>query len=318
MRALCEGDMGKLDNNFPWRKLCVLLISRGGVPGGFGPPVPGARVKSQGLFAADVTHTPTDRPHRVYAVGVDLAWGEAPSGLALMTGPVPDTHDEHNGGAWRLVETARIGPLEGIATWIETRVGADAPVWVAVDAPLFATNPPGTNRDADKRLAAALRAYRVGAFPVNRETARRGAGLVDLLAQKDIAPAVPRPGGTPRRGVFETFPTAAQLHILDLSVPIRYKRGPVQVRQENLERLLLRLAMLEDPALRLEDTGALRELYTAKPRLLRGEALKGFEDRVDALLCAFVAALAWNAPRRLVTYGEPEAGSITIPRPPAI
>ncbi len=254
---------------------------------------------------------------RVHAVGVDLAWGEAPSGLALLTGPVPDTADE-KGPAWRLVETARITPLEGIATWIETRVPADAPVWVGVDAPLLANNPPGTQREADLRLANAFRPYRIGAFPVNRETARRGAALVERLARQDIMPALPHPAATPRRGVFETFPTAAQLHLLDLSVPIRYKRGTIVQRQENMERLLLRLAMIEDPALQMEPTPALRELYSAQPRALAGDRLKSLEDRLDALQCAFVAALAWTHPRRLITYGDPDSGAITVPHPPGI
>jgi predicted RNase H-like nuclease len=271
------------------------------------PRVPGA-----------VATTEKDEPSRVYAVGVDLAWGEAPSGLALLSGPVPDTPEAEAGSKWRLLETARLLPLEGIATWIGTRVPVDAPLWVAVDAPLVAMNPPGTTREADKRLAAAFRPFRISAFPVDRETARRGAHLVELLEEHDITPAVPRTGGTPRRGVFETFPTASQLHLLDLEVPIRYKRGTIATRQENLERLLLRMGMMDDPALPLEQTSALKELFQAQPRAKRGDGLKGLEDRLDAVLCGLVAALAWSAPKRLVTYGDPIQGAITVPHPPAV
>lgn len=255
---------------------------------------------------------------QVHAVGIDLAWGDAPSGLAWLTGPVPDTNDDGPPPPWRLVETARIGPLEGIATWITSRIDAEAPLWIAIDAPLVAHNPPGTNRDADKALAAAFRPYRVSAFPVNRETARRGTQLLELLKPYAIEPAIPRKATTLRRGAFETFPTAAQLHLLDLEVPIRYKRGTIALRQENLERLILRLAMVEDPALRLEQTRASRDLFSTQPRALNGDRLKSLEDRLDALMCAFVAALAWNAPDRLITYGDENAGSITVPHPPAL
>lgn len=255
---------------------------------------------------------------QVHAVGIDLAWGDAPSGLAWLTGPIPDTSDDGPPAPWRLVETARIGPLEGIAAWITSRIHAEAPLWIAIDAPLVAHNPPGTNREADKNLSAALRPYRVSAFPVNRDTARRGAQLLQLLKPHAVEPAIPRKATPLRRGAFETFPTAAQLHFLELTVPIRYKRGTLALRQENLERFILRLAMMEDPALRLQESGALRELYGAQPRALNGNRLKALEDRIDALLCAFVAALAWNTPERLITYGDETAGSITIPRPPAL
>ncbi len=262
-------------------------------------------------------HEPAPTGH-VHAVGIDLAWGDAPSGLAWLTGPAPDTTEEGPPPPWRLVETARIGPLEGIVAWLTSRIDVEAPLWVAIDAPLIAHNPPGTNRDADKNLAVAFRPYRVSAFPVNRETARRGARLLELLKPHAVEPAIPRNGTTMRRGAFETFPTASQLHLLDLAVPIRYKRGTVARRQENLERLILRLAMVEDPVLQLEQTRASRELFGAQPRALNGDKLKSLEDRLDALMCAFVAALAWNAPGRLITYGDENAGSITVPQPPAL
>jgi predicted RNase H-like nuclease len=46
-------------------------------------------------------------------------------------------------------------------------------------------------------------------------------------------------------------------------------------------------------------------------RGLRGKPYKDREDRLDALLCAYLAALA--AKGRLEMLGRPDAGSIVVP-----
>jgi predicted RNase H-like nuclease len=253
---------------------------------------------------------------RVHAVGIDLAWGERPSGLAHLTGPVPQAGESQ--AAWELRETARIGSLDGIATWLASRVPREAPAWIAVDAPLLATNASGTTRDAELAFARAFAPYRVAAYPTSRETAKRGMALVALLAAQGYSLAIPDTAHAPRRGIFETFPTAAQLHILQLKRPIPYKRGTTAQRQEGLARLALHIAQIDDPATTLGATSALRELLGASPHALTGDRLKAHEDRIDALLASLVAAIAWRYPQRLITYGTLAEGFITVPAPPGI
>lgn len=251
---------------------------------------------------------------RVHAVGVDLAWGDNPTGVAHLVGPVPGGNEDD--AAWRLLETRTLPHVQAIAAWTDSRVPADAPVRVAVDAPLLATNPPGTQRAADLALSADFRRFRVTCLPVDVRHADRGSELLSLLEEQGITHSLPSSTGEARRAVFETFPTAAQLSLFDLTRPIRYKRGPIEVRREGLRSLQMRLAMLDDAALPIEDTSALKLLLRTDPATLQGARLKALEDELDAVLCALVAALAWTAPDRLLTYGERERGAIVVPHPP--
>lgn len=251
----------------------------------------------------------------VHAVGIDLAWGEnAATGLAHMVGSPPDAGERE---PWRVRETRTARDLDTIASWLASRVPAEAPCWVAVDAPLLARNPPGTQRAADAELSRHLRPFRLSCLPVDERHAERGMGLLDRLRAQGFSYAVPGPASDTRRGVFETFPTAAQLSLFQLRRPIRYKHGTVASRQDAFRSLQTRLAMMDDAALQLADTATLKEVLQTSPAGLQGGRMKDYEDRIDALLCALVAALAWSAPRRLLTTGDLDEGAITVPHPPA-
>ena len=252
---------------------------------------------------------------RVHAIGIDLAWGAHPTGVAHLVGPVPDGPD--SGTPWRLLESRTVPGIRALDAWVGQRLPADAPAWIAVDAPLVATNPAGTQRAADLALTRDFRRFRVFCMPVDDRHARRGVELRAAFAERGIGHASPgATAGATRRGVFETFPTAAQLSLFDLSRPLRYKRGTTDMRREGLRALQMRLAMFEDAAVPIEETGAWRTLLRRDPMRLRGAEMKALEDELDAVLCALVAALAWRAPRRLLTYGDLQQGAITVPHPP--
>lgn len=250
---------------------------------------------------------------QLHAVGVDLAWGDGPpSGLAHFVGT-----SGVDGLSWRLSESASLVSVDAIAAWIGSRVPLHATAWVAVDAPLLARNPAGTQREADKQLARDFRPFRVGALPVDERMAVRGVALREKLAESGFDFAVPVEGTVTARGVFETYPTAATLGLFELQRPLPYKRGGTALRRDGLRSLQMRLALLDDAALRIADSNAWRTLLRADPAGLQGARLKDLEDRLDATLAALVAALAFSAPMRLATYGTIEDGFITVPHPPA-
>ncbi len=48
----------------------------------------------------------------------------------------------------------------------------------------------------------------------------------------------------------------------------------------------------------------------------RGAAYKAIEDKVDAILCAYLAALAWlYGEARMEMIGTVEGGAVVVPRP---
>lgn len=251
---------------------------------------------------------------QVHAVGIDLAWGDNPTGVAHLAGPFAGGRGP---GGWRLLESRTLPSVQAVVAWIASRIPSEVAVQIAVDAPLVATNAPGTQRQADLDLTAAFRRFRTFCLPVDVRHATRGAELRRELDAQGITYSFPGPAGPDaRRAVFETFPTAAQLSFFDITRPLRYKRGSIDMRREGLRSLQLRLALMEDAALPLEETSSLRRLFRTDPGALRGAQLKTLEDELDALLCALVAALAWTAPERLLVYGDLDRGAIAVPHPP--
>ena len=69
----------------------------------------------------------------------------------------------------------------------------------------------------------------------------------------------------------------------------------------------------EDPP--LVQSAVLASLLDTDIAALRGRAMKGFEDKVDALLCAYMAAYYWQwRERRCRVYGNVKTGYIICPR----
>ncbi len=251
-----------------------------------------------------------DRASGVHAVGIDLAWGDHPSGIAHLVA------DDDRAGAWRLLETRHLGTHAAVLAWMDDRLPGEARAWTAVDAPLAASNEPGTLRPCEAAFRHDFVPFRVACYPTDPIKAARSVALRRALEARGHVFGPPVAAGT-ERGVFETFPTAAQLSLFERRRPIRYKHGDAATRREGLRSLQMALAGLDDAALPLADTPALRELLRTDPSTLQGAKLKGLEDRLDSLLCALVAALAWRAPGRLATYGDVASGFMTVPHPPA-
>ena len=90
---------------------------------------------------------------------------------------------------------------------------------------------------------------------------------------------------------------------------VKYKRGRREERARGLRRLrklmLEHLPELDPPfAPRLPGVPAIGDL-------------KPTEDRIDAVLCAYVAAYWWRwGTKRNRVYGNGESGSIVVPQPP--
>jgi len=248
-------------------------------------------------------------------IGIDLAWsGRNRSGAAVLEGG-PE-------GAALAEPPALLGDLDAIVAYIG-RAAGDGPAIVAVDAPLVVPNETG-RRPAEAALSAQFREYEAGAHPANRrrlaleEGRVRGEELVTRLAALDLPFAhVDRIGaGAGGRLVTEVFPHPAMVAIFELPRTLKYKarpgRGPA-ARQAAWATLQGHLRALEaaDPPLR----GA-EELLDVEVAALRPGALKAYEDRVDALFCAYIALYAhrWGA-ERCRTFGDMAEGYIFTPVP---
>lgn len=249
---------------------------------------------------------------RTRYIGLDLAWAERnPSGAATLAGGPA--------GA-RLVEPpALLGGLDEVAGYVARAVG-DGPAIVAVDAPLVVPNTTGS-RPAEAALARVFRAFEAGAHPANRRLLARGGGvrgelLVGRLERLGFHYAAGVGAGQGGRLVVEVYPHAATVALFGLARTLKYKARqgrPAATRLAEWRRyqaLLLSLGAA-DPRLIGHE-----ELLASDVAALRGRGLKGYEDRVDALTCAYVALYGhrWGAARCRV-FGDAATGAIFTPVP---
>lgn len=106
-------------------------------------------------------------------LGLDLAWrAHNPSGaVALQVG---------RDGRLGLCAEATLGTDDEILQWIAVQARG-GPCLLGIDGPLVAPNGPGTSRAADRCVTQRFGRFHAGAYPANREVARRATGLARRL-----------------------------------------------------------------------------------------------------------------------------------------
>lgn len=235
-------------------------------------------------------------------LGIDLGWERKPSGLAALTDA---------SGSLRLLDAARPADPDAILPWVQ-QVAGSADAIVGVDAPLVIANPTGM-RACDRLMHHHYGRFHAGAYPANlgRPFAAYTTGFSRQLQAMGFRHAAGLGPRQPGRWQFEAFPHASYVQLFALDRIIKYKKGPVAGRVRELTRLrslmLERLPRLQ-PRLRLTDA-ALPAIPSG------GAALKSAEDRLDAILCAYVAAWYWHwGLSRTDVHGSAEAGYIVVPQ----
>jgi predicted RNase H-like nuclease len=118
--------------------------------------------------------------------------------------------------------------------------------------------------------------------------------------------------------VFEAFPHPAIVVLFGLERRLAYKKGNLRDKRAGLlalrELIRTRLPHAEPPLL---PSPALNLLCTEDVEALRGTARKGYEDRLDALVCAYIASWYWYwGEQRCRLYGSIDSGHIITPWPP--
>jgi predicted RNase H-like nuclease len=239
-------------------------------------------------------------------IGIDLAWTERnPSGGAVIR--------DGRLIAWR----GDLGDLSEIERFVAGYVEPVEGTIVAVDAPLRVPNVSGS-RPAEKALNRDWARFEAGAHPANRRLLARGGqvrgeALVGLLTQRmRFSEAAQIPRHSTDRLICEVYPHPAHVSLFGLEKTLKYKRGNVAQRRQELERyqqLLLGLRKGTPPLKKIR--AALKSVDVAD---LQGKALKTHEDSLDAITCAYIGYyLWWHGPRRATTYGTLAEGHIIVP-----
>ena len=244
-------------------------------------------------------------------VGVDLAWSPRhPTGLAALS---------LRRGVLEVAAVERRRTDDEIVDFV-LRQRARRTI-VMVDAPLVLPNPSGM-RECDRETHRRFGARQAGAYPANRGNMGRwnggqprGESIARRLESLGFhGPARPLPSPPVPAGgfVFECYPHPAIVTLFGLDRSLKYKlkrQGYARARSE-FRRYLRGMRGLNRPPIHW--TADLLASLDVKRAV--GMAYKDCEDRLDALLCAYLAALLPTGDLEMI--GEPALGSIVVPRDP--
>ncbi|WP_413176109.1 DUF429 domain-containing protein [Anabaena azotica] len=235
-------------------------------------------------------------------IGIDLGWKSQPSGLCCL---------ELVDGKLQLLDLGRQEAIADILTWIDKIVQPEAPAMIAVDAPTLIPNFTGS-RLPDKLSHKYFGKYHAGCYPANQNLAfaERTINFGLELESRGFVHAPTIEPQTPGRYQIEVFPHPAIVNLFGLERILKYKKGRISDRRLELIKLqnyILEILPSLSPPLGLIDSFPL-EIPTT------GTALKETEDKLDSLICAYVAAYwwFWGIQSNLV-LGDLTTGYIVIP-----
>lgn len=238
-------------------------------------------------------------------IGIDLGWQSQPSGLCCL---------ELTSGKLQLLNLLREELIPDILSWIDKTVEPSAPAIIAVDAPTLIPNPTGS-RIPDKLTHKYFGKYHAGCYPANQNLpfAQRTIQFGLELQYRGFNHAPIINPQTPGRYQIEVFPHPATVNLFQLPRILKYKKGPLSERR--LELIKLHQLIVEIlPALKpgLLFSSLIELIPEGIPTT--GAAMKAIEDKLDSLICAYVAAYwwFWGQERNLV-LGDETTGYIIIP-----
>ncbi len=249
-------------------------------------------------------------------IGIDFGWTSGASGLCCL---------RWENGHLQLADSDRQDAIADVLAWVDATAPAPEPAIIAVDAPTLIPNSTGM-RLCDRLAHKHFGRYHAGCYPANLNSrfAERTVGFGKSLEALGFehAPELELQGRD--RCQIEVFPHPAIVNLFGLTRILKYKKGTLAERKLELAKLqeyIVNILPAIEPKLDLS-----KPQRTQRTRregefdlfcdlsVLSGSNLKAVEDRLDALICAYVAAhwWYWGSDRNLV-LGDRAGGYIVIP-----
>jgi predicted RNase H-like nuclease len=240
-------------------------------------------------------------------IGVDLAWSceNNSSGVALLRG-------DRQGAELEEVSIL-LASAAALAKYIFEN--STEPTIVAVDAPLIIHNQTG-QRPCETLIGKKYGDRGASCHSSNLSIGHcvSGIKLAEQLTQAGFRHA-PAPVLSENHSVvLEVYPHPAILEFFSLPKIVKYKKGHVAEKQAGLKQLqnLLRGLPTFEPS--IAATPRFSEFLSRDTNSLRGAALKGYEDQLDALLCSYIAYHYWYwGARKTEVFGNLDSGYIMVP-----
>lgn len=242
-------------------------------------------------------------------IGIDLAWSEKNgTGIAIVKG------DRRKA---ELVAAKIVFSDKEIIDFIE-KERKNQEAFIAIDAPLIVPNNSG-RRIAEELVGMLFRKYNAGAHPANRQRLAqwsgkiRGEEISKLLIKNGFkhSPFVKK--FEKAKKFFEVYPHPSMVVLFNLDKILQYKLKPnrdYDFRWQEFRKYQDYLSNLKNSKTRL----ILPEDILYKDiKNLKGNALKDYEDILDAIFCSYLAYYHWSNPEKCEVLGDMEGGYILTP-----
>lgn len=234
-------------------------------------------------------------------LGLDLAWSERnPSGLAAL--------DE---GGHLLDVRADLRDDAAILAWIRAQLGTCGVI--GIDMPTIVRNADGI-RPCERAVGAVFRTANAAPHPANLRRfpdGGRARRIIDALRPAGVIEALDVCPRDPRIVALEIFPHPAHVRLFALDRIFGYKKKarpwPTVLAEWSRYRAALATLAAADPPLLLGAT---------IPETVGSRGYKRWDDTLDAISCAYVAAFIWRwgmQPPHVRVFGDLHTGYIVIP-----
>jgi predicted RNase H-like nuclease len=211
----------------------------------------------------------------------------------------------------RLISAETLRTHEDTLRWV-TRQRGRGGCTLAINAPLIVENT-GGSRPCDRQLQEHFSRYRIDEYANNIVSASHPRTMGKALARMgfDLNPT------SESDRMVETHTQAAQILLFGLARPIRLKNGPIGSRKDSVARLRdLMITHFSQSTPELVRTPELDQLINAHLPDLNGTRLGELESKLEALLCAYIAAfMSIRGTAACAMLGDLQRGYILLPDP---
>lgn len=238
-------------------------------------------------------------------VGIDLGWTSGDSGLCCLA---------LEQDKLKILNILTVQEIDLILDYLDNWISPEASGLIAVDAPTIINNQTGM-RLPDKLTHKHFGRYHAGCYPANLTLpfSDRTVGFGNSLVSRNFshAPTIqPKKLG---RYQIEVFPHPATINLFGLDKILKYKKGKIAERRLELDKLrnyIINILPNLEPALDLDGTNHIPTI----PNKIKGKELKAIEDKLDSLICAYIAAYWWYwGKAKNIVLGNIDEGYIVIP-----
>lgn len=241
---------------------------------------------------------------KICYMGLDLGWTPRDSSGGVVLEPTED-------GGVQVVSADSLRSHEDTLRWI-TRNRGRSLCTLAINAPIIVENLSGA-RPCDRQLLEHFARFRIDEYANNTVSASHPRTMGRALMRMGFDP---NPQGEGDR-LVETHTQAAQVLLFGVDRPVRLKQGPIGARKEAVARLRELIAeRLFDGSPPLHPSRALDAMMDAHLPDLNGTRLGELEERLEALLAAYVAAYLGQCGTGACAFlGDLDRGYILLPDP---